>query len=362
MTTPLPLSFCITDLDPGGAERALVQIVTRLPRTWAPHVYCLMRRGELADDLEAAGVPVTCFDVRSRANVGVVWRLSRALRKQKPAILQTFLYHANLVGRFAGRLAGVPKIVSGIRVAERRSRWRLRLDRWTERLVDRHVCVSPAVSEFSINSGLSREKIEVIPNGVDFEKFATAKPADLAEFGIARDADVILCVARLDPQKGVDVLIDAFATLAAQFPKAELLLVGDGPSRSALSEQAARSGVGPRVHFTGYRRDTPGLYRAAKVFVLPSRWEGMPNAVLEAMAAGCPVVATRVEGTEGLRCVWLADVNSAVELAAWIKVALSEPGLADQLASQSQAFVRDELTWERVIGLYDHLYRELAGL
>ena len=360
MSAPLPIAFCITDLDPGGAERALVQIVTRLPRTWAPHVYCLMRRGELVDELQAAGVPVTCFDVRSRANVGVVWRLARALRKQKPAILQTFLYHANLVGRFAGRWAGVPKIVSGIRVAERRSAWRLRLDRWTERLVDRHVCVSPAVAEFSINAGLSRNKIEVIPNGVDFEKFATAGPAELTEFGIARDADVILSVARLDPQKGIDLLIDAFASLAAQFPKAELLLVGDGPSRSALVEQAARSGVSPRIHFAGYRRDTPGLYRAANLFVLPSRWEGMPNAVLEAMAAGCPVVATRVEGTEGLRCVWLADVNSAAELAAWITVALSDPARADQMASHSQVFVRNELTWQRVAGLYDQLYRELA--
>ena len=360
MSTPTPIAFCITDLDPGGAERALVQIVTRLPWTWAPHVYCLMQRGELADELEAAGVPVTCFNVRSRANVGVVFRLARALRVQKPVVLQTFLYHANLVGRFAGRLAGVPKIVSGIRVAERRSRWRLRFDCWTERLVDQHVCVSPAVAEFSIAAGLSRDKVEVIPNGVDYEKFATAEPANLTEFGIAPDADVILSVARLDPQKGIDVLIDAFAALAAQFPKAELLLVGDGPSRTALVEQAARSGFGSRIHFAGYRRDTPGFYRAAKVFVLPSRWEGMPNAVLEAMAAGCPVVATRVEGMEGLRCVWLADVNSAAELAAWLRVALSESGLANQLASQSQAFVKIELTWERVAGLYDHLYRDLA--
>jgi glycosyltransferase involved in cell wall biosynthesis len=319
-----------------------------------------MRRGELVDELQAAGVPVSCFDVRSRANIFVVWKLARALRKQKPAILQTFLYHANLVGRFAGRLAGVPKIVSGIRVAERRSSWRLRLDRWTERLVDRHVCVSPGVAEFSIQAGLSREKIEVIPNGVDFERFATAEPADLTEFGIARDAQVVLSVARLDPQKGIDLLIEAFATLASKFPKAELLLVGDGPSRRALVEQVARSGVESRIHFAGYRRDTPGLYRAAQVFVLPSRWEGMPNAVLEAMAAGCPVVATRVEGTEGLRCVWLSEVDSAAELAAWITLALSDPALGEQMASQSQVFVQNDLTWERVVGLYDHLYRDLT--
>ena len=116
------MAFCITDLDPGGAERALVQLVTRLDRSrWQPSVICLAPRGMLADELEQAEVPVTCLGARHSRNVGMVGRLFHQLRESKPALLQTFLFHANIAGRIAGRLARVPKIVSGIRVAERRS-------------------------------------------------------------------------------------------------------------------------------------------------------------------------------------------------------------------------------------------------
>ena len=128
------IAFCITDLDPGGAERALVQLVLRLDRSrWSPVVFCLSKPGTLVADLAKADIPVDCLEAGSIGNVSVVPRLVRRLRRVRPDILQTFLFHANIVGRIAGRLAGVPVIVSGIRVAEHRSRFRLWLDRITDR-------------------------------------------------------------------------------------------------------------------------------------------------------------------------------------------------------------------------------------
>ncbi len=131
MSTPSSIALCITDLDAGGAEKALVQIARRLDRAvWDPVVYCLSQRGVLADDLEQAGIPTHCLNAGPR-DLLVILRLARLLRRQKPVLLQTFLFHGNLAGRLAAALAGVPVVVSGIRVAEREKTWHLRLERWT---------------------------------------------------------------------------------------------------------------------------------------------------------------------------------------------------------------------------------------
>src|SRR5262249_49760711 len=136
------IAFCITDLDPGGAERALAQLVTRLDRgRWDPAVFCLSSGGALADALKRAAGPGVCLGARRSQPVRVLWRLARELRRFRPEILQTFLFHANLAGRIAARMAGVRHVVSGIRVAEKRSPVPLWLDRWTNKLVRLNVCV-----------------------------------------------------------------------------------------------------------------------------------------------------------------------------------------------------------------------------
>jgi glycosyltransferase involved in cell wall biosynthesis len=219
MPAPTPIALCITDLDPGGAERALVQVVTRLPRDlWAPVVYCLGPRGELVDDLEAAGVQTCCLNA-GRWDIFVVWRLAKLLKAQRPALVQTFLFHANLAGRLAAKLAGVPIVVSGIRVAERGKRWHVRLERWTRSLVAHHVCVSKAVAEFAKRElRLSDDDVSVIYNGIDLEAYASAPPADLTHFGIPRDAITLLFVGRLHPQKGLSLLLEAFEDVSAEHP------------------------------------------------------------------------------------------------------------------------------------------------
>src|SRR5262249_13351685 len=150
--TPVRVAFCITDLEVGGAERALVELVTRLDRArFAPSVVSLQplpvdAARSLVPTLEAAGVAVRSLNGRgSRGGVGGLGALTRLWRAERPQLVQTFLYHANILGRLAAWRAGVPHVVSGVRVAERRGRLRLRVDRWTDRLVERHVCVSRAV-------------------------------------------------------------------------------------------------------------------------------------------------------------------------------------------------------------------------
>ncbi len=215
--------------------------------------------------------------------------------------MQTFLFHANLAGRIAGTLAGVGKIVSGIRVAEKRSHSYLRLDRYTNRLVDANICVSQAVADFSITEArLAPQKMIVIPNGVDVARFSAAHPADLATFRIPAGSQVVLTIGRLDRQKGLDDLVEAAVLVVRHHPLVHFLLVGEGPERPHLERSIREKGLGGRVHLAGWRPDIPELLAAGYALVLSSLWEGLPNVILEAMAAGLAVVATRVEGTSEL--------------------------------------------------------------
>ncbi|MFK7817220.1 MAG: glycosyltransferase [Planctomycetaceae bacterium] len=365
-STATPIAFCITDLDRGGAELAMVQVVTRLdPNQWLPHVYCLTHRGRLADELEQQGVPVTCYELSKWNLLLVVWRLRSALKNTRPAILQTFLYHANIIGRIAGWLAGVPHVCSGIRVAEKRSRFRLWIDRWTDRLVSKHICVSESVAAFSVEvGGLSRSKIEVVANGVDVDRFASAEPAKLAGFGVPEDACVVLSVGRLEPQKAPQVLIDGISPLFPRFEKLHLLMVGTGSLESSLRDQAARLGIADRVHFAGRQDDIAGIMRASSCFVLTSRWEGMPNVVLEAMAAGLPVVTTLVEGVDELigenRGVGIpvGDVDAVTSA---VETVLADLATAKGNAESAQRNVMEHFTWNRCGAAFEALYRKLIS-
>ncbi len=364
-TSPTRIAFCITDLDAGGAERALVQIVTRLDRQrWEPHVFCLDAGGVLAPELRAAGIEVVCLGARRRRDVLVVRPLYRHLATLRPAILQTFLFHANIIGRLAGTAARVPVIVSGIRVAEQRSRVRLWLDRVTDRFVTRHVCVSYDVADFSTTrGGLPNDKIHVIPNGVDFERYANAAPTDLTQFGVPRGSRVLLFVGRLDPQKGPLQLLETAAELFVDHSDLHLVMVGDGPLAAELRAWTVFRSLESRIHFVGRQTDVAGLMRASDVFVLPSQWEGLPNVVLEAMAAGTPVVATEVEGvseliTEG-KTGAVVPRNGDFSLAQGIGRALGDQKRAREMALEAQTIVKERFTWPLVAAEYQRLYGNL---
>jgi glycosyltransferase involved in cell wall biosynthesis len=362
---PTRIAFCITDLDAGGAERSLVQIVKRLDRNrWEPFVFCLSGPGELVGALRDAGVMVACLGANKRQHVGVVWRLARRLKKLRPAIVQTFLYHANITGRLAAKAAGVPHIVSGIRVAEKRSQFRLWLDHATCWMVDRHVCVSRDVAAFSADTGrLPADKISVIPNGVDAAELASASRADLTPLGIPTGARTLLFVGRLDPQKGPFLLLMSVKDLLPIYPELHVLFVGDGPLREELRAWVQRAGLESRIHFAGRRNDVPSLLRAADLFVLPSAWEGLPNVLLEAMAAGVPVIATAVEGVSDLlvdhETGLMVPPNSPRDLAGAITVLLASPLQSRKMAESAQHVAAERFKWKEIVAQYEHLYEGL---
>lgn len=354
----------------GGAERCLTELAIRLDRRrFSPQVYALSARparSSLVAQLESAGVePHFLGGCGVEDLPKVVSRLARLLRRQRPAVLQSFLFHANVVSRWAGWWASVPHLLSGVRVAERGDAWHLWLDRATRGVVERYVCVSQDVAEFTrVRLGLSAERVAVIPNGIDWRRFAEATPKNFAELGLPHGRRWIAYIGRLEPQKGVAELVEHSRRCLAQLPDYDLLLVGDGPLRAQLERDARRAGAASRVHFVGWRDDVPQIMQASEMVILPSRWEGMPNVILEAMAAGKPVVATATEGVVELlgegaaaQSVPAGDYDSfaqrIVELAA-DDAGRRRLGAANQLRARS-------FSWESMVAAYEQLFEQVAG-
>jgi len=366
------VALCITDLDAGGAERALVELATRLDRErFEPVVYCLGPRPERDEascvpPLEEAGITVHCLGGRgSRDLPRVLSQLTQLLRQQSPDLLQSFLFHANLAGRVAARRVGVRRVVSGVRVAERSARWHLWLDWFTHHLVDHYVCVSQAVARFSATAGgVPTNKLSVIPNGIDLRRYPAA-PRNLADLGIAPPRRAVTFVGRLERQKGVGWLIDAAPAWLGQVDDCDLLLVGEGPERPRLEAACRSLGIADRVHFAGWRGDVPEILAASELLVLPSAWEGMPNAVLQAMASAKPVLATDVEGVKELLGAeaesQVVHFGDSAALASRLVAIVSDPRLSGRLGHANRARSEQEFSIDRVVTAYQDFWQSLLA-
>jgi glycosyltransferase involved in cell wall biosynthesis len=367
---PIRLALVITELAPGGAERCLVQLATRLDRSrFCPIVYSLAPepspgRRELVDSLRAAGIEVAFLGHSSPRHVlAAVRRLAAHFQQQRPDVVQTFLFHANVVGALAARRAGVSSVVLGQRVADRR-RWRAWLERWAGREAVRIVCVSQSVADHCRRLGYPAERLEVIPNGIDVAAFAGAEPLDLRDLGLPPGRRGIVCIGRLDPQKGLRSLLAAAPHFLRPLPNHDLILVGEGPERRSLERLALASGFGERIHLVGWRANIPALLAAADLLVLSSRWEGMPNVVLEAMAAGKAVVATRAEGVVELLGEQAEPQTVAVDdeagLAARIAKLAGDASVRERLGRLNQARAASMFSLAAMVQQYACLYETLA--
>lgn len=362
------LVFCIPELNIGGAEKALTELAVRIDKNrFAITVYSMESRPKNEQSscvplLEAAGIPVRFFNIdRAFRLVGDLSKIRNALREDKPDIFLSFLFRANFFGRLAARWAGVPHVVAGIRVAEKRKflgiPLRLTLDRWTNRLVDRYLCVSRSVAEFSEKVGrLPPQKIFVIPNGVEIPSHAPVQKEDR-----------IIFAGRLDYQKGLDWLLDTTPDWLGKLPTTELWIVGEGKERQRLVNQLTNSkfdAVRDRIRFVGWRSDASQLIATSSLLVLSSRWEGMPNVLLEAMAAGLPVVATQTEGVIEVLGP-LAEKQSCRfgDLEQFAKLILNianNRNLAEQLGQQNRRRVAEQFSLDAVVRQYEAFFENLV--
>lgn len=289
-----------------------------------------------------------------------LWRRLSAWRAD---LTVTMLDVSDVLGRIAGRLYRKGPIVSSIRGPNLHKRpWWMLLDRLTIRWADCVVFNSHSVAAGSRERlGLREDQVRVIANGIEPARHI-AEPANGAELGLPPHARVILSIGRLYPEKRFDSLLDAFARLPAD---THLLIVGIGVLHGALAEQTARLGISDRVHFLGRRHDVPALLALSDLFVLPSAWEGMPNVIMEAMAAACPIVATRIDGTLELlpdpSFGWLVDPGQPEQLADAIGAALGNRSEAACRARRARARITNEYGASRMVQRYEALFDELLG-
>lgn len=366
---PVRIALTITDLDVGGAERALVSLAQGIDRRrFDPTVVCLGGEGSLAQVLRESGIETICLGASPRRPIQGVAALARTLKSISPQIVQSFLFHANVSSRIAARFASRPIVVGGMRVAEREKTWHVLLESLLSGLAAGSVCVSHGVWRFArFECRIPSERLVVIPNAIDPEPYDRAQPIAKTELGLPEDSFAAIYVGRLDRQKGIEHLLHAAEIVIQEHPDWRLLIVGDGPERervdSAIKSSAPMRG---RVLTTGRRDDVPRLLKTCEHLVLPSLWEGMPNVVLEAMAAGRAVIATNVEGSEELvvpgETGSLVPPGDPVALAEALSKAASDPAAIRAMGAAARIRVGEFHQPRSIIQAYERLWASLLGL
>jgi len=369
---PLKIVFLTTGLGYGGAETQLVNLAIKLKeRGWDVRVVSMLPPLAFTEELKRASIPLVTLNIRHKVpNPQMILRLVKILRLWRPHILASFMFHANLLGRVAGHLSHVPVNISSIRNENFGGSWRDRAIRLTDWMGDITTTNSKLAADSLIKRGVvPRERICVIPNGLVVDKYAF-KDLNRAELrqqlGIAEGDFMWLAVGRLEEQKDYPNLLQAFKILIQSGHKTQLRIAGRGSLLENLERQAADLGISRCVVFLGLRRDIPLLLNAADGFVLSSAWEGLPNAVMEAMAAAKPVVATGVGGVpeliqEGVNG-YLVPPRDAEALAAGMMkmMALSEAE-RQAMGEAGRAHIEANYSLERVVDQWEALYKNLLA-
>lgn len=344
----------------------------------ASEVISLTGNGAIGEKIQALGVPVRALGMSSGGTSPfALLRLARWLRRSSPAVIQTWMYHADLIGGVAAKLAAGPPVAWGIRHSDLNPKSSKRSTIWTVRTCARlsrwlpaHiVCCSEASLRVHGELGYAVEKMRVIPNGFDLNAFKPDEGARISvrrELGIADEAPLIGLVARFDPQKDHRTFVEAAAKLNARRPDVHFLLCGNGISRDNVELAGWIDAVGltNRCHLLGLRDDVPRLVAALDVASSSSSYgEGFPNVVGEAMACAVPCAVTDV-GDSALIVKDTGRVvparNPGALAAAWLEVfGMSEDGRR-RLGAAARQRVRDHFDLSRIARCYEDLYGEMG--
>jgi glycosyltransferase involved in cell wall biosynthesis len=367
--TQLKVIHLVEDLKIGGAERVIADTALGLDRKkYDASVWCVTRGGETASELSEKGIEVKILGISSYHNPLSTFKMTRLLKSARPDIVHTHGYFASVIGRLAARIAGTPVILAHVHSTYWEYKKRhIMIERKLSRFTHKIICCSKAVENFVKNTEkITDNKTIVVYNGVDEERFCPLQsPTSIrAEFGMSEEAAVVGTVSSLTPHKGHEYLIQAASLVLDTLPSAKFIIVGDGPLRKRLEDQAKNLNIHPAVIFTGIRKDIPEMLSLMDVFVLPSHTrEGLGIAIIEAMAAERPVVATDIggipeavnDGETGL----LVPPGDQEALSEAIIDLLQNTKKAKEMGEKGRNRVKEKFTTKKMLSEIEHVYGSL---
>lgn len=367
------VAYVIDHLRMGGAQRHLLQVMRRLDREqYAPEIWTTSaRRGELAPEFEAENVPVRSFEIQSTLmspkTISACRRVAEEWRAREIHVVHGYLFEGNLLGTIAGRMADRPVLLISKRSLDLYKRWDHRVAAWWNNRAATKVTVNAiAVRDVVLqHEGCPAAKLVHIPNGVPLPDPSQIGSA-AAEHDSRGEGPLIGMVGRLGWKKGYEYALDAFAHLKDRIPGLRVDIVGEGDQREKLEARTRDLGLSDTVRFLGQQTDVPRRMRGFDCYVLSSVIEGMPNALLEAMALGRPVVTTAaggsaevaVDGQSGI----VVPTHDAHALASAIENVLTNEILRERISRAAAERVQEHFSEHAMMSALDTLYRtELAA-
>jgi len=365
----LPLVVHIIDrLPPDGAERLMVDILKNRSKNFKFTVLCLVEGGALESELEQINVPVVIFNKSSKYDLTILIKLISWMLNNKPSVVHTHLFTADTWGRLAATMARVPCIITTVHST---NSWKGAIHRLVDKalsfVTDRIVACSDEVAnvlkkEFKI----SKDRIAILSNGIDFRRFDTLNLTTINEIDLlAPDIVKIVVIGRLHPAKGHLDLIRAIAKLKTVTTKFHVFLVGEGELKDEIITKCTENNISNFITLMGQRTDIPEILAKTDIFVMPSHWEGLPMALLEAMAMSMPVIASRVggipdvikDGFNGL----LIDKSDDAELANKIAQLLADERMRIKLGVEAKKTVIENYSAKNVSKGYESLYQKILA-
>jgi glycosyltransferase involved in cell wall biosynthesis len=358
------------DLAIGGLQRVVATLCHTIdPSLFQVSVLCLRGLGPFANDIAQRGTKVQIVRQTKGSDYLCFLKVAQALRAAEIEVIHTHNTQPFLDGTMAALLSRVRTIVHTDHAREFPDKWRyMKAERILSHFAYRVVGVSEHTSaNLHRYEKIPRTKIETIPNGIDPSPFEGSidRAAKLRELGIPEGVSVIGIAARLTPQKGITYLLKALPEIIRRFPKTVLVIAGEGPLELELRAEAERLAIAPNVLFVGRRLDMPHLLRSFDLYVMPSLWEGLPMVLLEAMAAGCPIVATDVGGVataveHGVNGI-LVPPRDPRSLASAIVRLLEDPLRREHFAREGKRMFHSRFTADIMTRRYEQLYQRRAS-
>lgn len=364
--SPLRVLLLSTDLERGGLPLRVTYIAKQLAKIGIePIVGCLSAPGPLSEDLDRAGVETFSCNAGSALDFMVIRRFANHVRRINPDIIHSFLFHANMVARLAGRWDRPRPIITSTVTIEIERRWHRWLESLTCGLSDLHLANSEAVAAHLRDElGFPQDRIAVIRNAIDLERLDATPPADRATLGIEQGVPLIVWAGRIDPVKNLETFVNVIARLKQRRP-VRGLIIGQGPDRRRIQRLIDQNNLTDVILMPGWSESVAGWLKSADVLLFPSRTEGSPNVVLEAMACRCPVVASDIPPIAELIATDVSGVLRASSDEAGfvhaIELILDDGGLRSRLVKSARTNIEQRHQLPVILNAWRELYAGAVG-